>query len=117
MLQRVVENVVRNAIRYTGEGTAVEIVLRSMQHDSVSYAVLNVRDHGPGVPEMELTEIFRPFYRVADARDRQSGGTGIGLAIVERALHMHNGTATARNAPDGGLIVEIRLPMQEADNT
>lgn len=114
MLRRVVENVVRNAVRYTDTGTAVEIILRAMQHDGDSYAVLSVRDHGPGVPEMALTDIFRPFYRVADARDRQSGGTGIGLAIVERALHMHGGTVTARNAPDGGLIVEIRLPIQEA---
>lgn len=112
MLRRVVENVVRNAIRYTGEGTAVEIALNAVHHDGAPYAVLYVRDHGPGVPEKALTEIFRPFYRVADARDRQSGGTGIGLAIVERALHMHNGTVAARNAPDGGLVVEIRLPMQ-----
>jgi two-component system sensor histidine kinase CpxA len=115
MLRRVVENVVRNAIRYTVEGTTVEIALRAVQSDGISYAVLNVRDHGPGVPETALTEIFRPFYRVADARDRQSGGTGIGLAIVECALHMHNGTVTARNAPNGGLIVEIHLPIREAD--
>jgi len=115
MLRRVVENVVRNAVRYTYEGTVVEISLCDMQHDGASYAVLRVRDHGPGVPETALADIFRPFYRVADARDRQSGGTGIGLAIVERALHMHNGTVTARNDPDGGLLVEIRLPMQDTD--
>ncbi|MDR3579245.1 MAG: ATP-binding protein [Oryzomonas sp.] len=113
MLRRVVENVVRNAVRYTDEGTAVEIVLHAVQHDGGPCAVLTVRDHGPGVPEAALTNIFRPFYRVADARDRQSGGTGIGLAIVERALHMHNGTVTARNALEGGLIVEIRLPIHE----
>jgi two-component system sensor histidine kinase CpxA len=113
MLRRVVENVVRNAVRYTDKGTAVEIVLHAMQHDGGSWAVLSVRDHGPGVPETALADIFRPFYRVADARDRQSGGTGIGLAIVERAMHMHKGTVTARNAPEGGLIVEIRLPIQK----
>jgi signal transduction histidine kinase len=95
--------------------TAVEITLRALPGDNGPYALLTVRDHGPGVPEMALTEIFRPFYRVADARDRQSSGTGIGLAIVERALHAHNGTVAARNVPDGGLLVEIRLPIQEAD--
>ncbi len=115
MLRRALENVVRNAVRYTGKETAVEMTLRAMQGDGGPYAMLSVRDHGLGVPETALTDIFRPFYRVADARDRQSGGTGIGLAIVERALRVHNGTVTARNVPDGGLVVEIRLPIQEAD--
>ena len=111
MLRRALENVVRNALRYTNEGTSVEIALRALQDDGGSCAVLSVRDHGPGVPEAALADLFRPFYRVADARDRQSGGTGIGLAIVERALHLHSGTVTASNAPDGGLLVEIRMPL------
>jgi len=115
MLRRAMENVVRNAIRYTRKETAVEITLRTMPGEDGPYALLTVRDHGPGVPEVALTEIFRPFYRVADARDRQSGGTGIGLAIVERALRVHDGTVTARNVPDGGLLVEIRLPIRVAD--
>jgi two-component system sensor histidine kinase CpxA len=63
------------------------------------------------VPEATLTELFRPFYRVAEARDRQSGGTGIGLAIAERALNLHHGTITARNVAEGGLIVEIHVPL------
>ncbi|MBW4055175.1 MAG: HAMP domain-containing protein, partial [Proteobacteria bacterium] len=111
MLRRAFENVARNAIRYTDEGTAVEITLASLHEETAAYAVLRVRDHGPGVPEAALSALFRPFYRVADARDRQSGGTGIGLAIVERALHLHKGTVTARNAPGGGLLVEIRVPL------
>jgi two-component system sensor histidine kinase CpxA len=57
--------------------------------------------------------MFLPFYRVADARDRQTGGTGIGLAITERAVRLHDGTVTAGNAPDGGLIVEIVLPVAD----
>ncbi len=57
-----------------------------------------------------LAKLFLPFYRVADARDRQSGGTGIGLAITERAVRLHSGTVNARNATGGGLLIEIRLP-------
>ena len=68
-----------------------------------------MRDHGPGVPEAALTEIFRPFYRVDDARDREAGGVGLGLAIARRAIQLHGGTVTAANATGGGLIVTITL--------
>ena len=107
LLRRALENVVRNAVRYTGEGTAVEIAVGRGEKGT---ALIRVRDHGPGVPEEFFPDIFRPFCRVADARDRQSGGTGIGLAITERAVRFHGGTVTACNAPDGGLVVEIELP-------
>ncbi|NLC69745.1 MAG: hypothetical protein GX751_00125 [Desulfuromonadaceae bacterium] len=58
-----------------------------------------------------MEKIFQPFYRVAAARDRQSGGTGIGLAITERAVRLHGGSVKAANHPEGGLIVKIQLPM------
>ncbi|WP_129124563.1 ATP-binding protein [Geomonas oryzae] len=106
-LSRALENVVRNAVKYTAEGTAVEIVL---ERDEAS-ARLRVRDNGPGVPEEQLADIFRPFYRVAEARDRKSGGTGIGLAIAEKTVTLHGGSIAARNLPQGGLEVEIRLPL------
>jgi len=108
MLRRALENVVRNAVHYTAEGSAVEV---SLEHTAGSQAVLRVRDFGPGVPEAQLSDIFRPFYRVAEARDRQSGGTGIGLAIAERTVTLHGGTITARNLANAGLEVEIRLPI------
>ncbi|MRR36290.1 two-component sensor histidine kinase, partial [bacterium] len=109
MLRRALENVVRNAIRYTDCGTAVEV---SLEEDGTEHAVIRVRDHGPGLPEEALTEIFRPFYRSAEARDRQSGGAGIGLAITERAVRMHSGEVKAENAADSGLVVTIRLPLK-----
>jgi two-component system sensor histidine kinase CpxA len=112
MLRRALENVVRNALRYTAEQTAVELSLRMERDDTSAYAVMSVRDHGPGVPEAALGNLFRPFYRVADARDRQSGGTGIGLSIAERALQLHGGTIAASNVTDGGLMVKIRLPLK-----
>jgi signal transduction histidine kinase len=104
LLRSAIENVVRNAIRYTAEGTSVEISLQV--HNS--RASLRVRDHGPGVPETMLADIFLPFRRVATG---DSEGAGLGLAIAERALHVHRGTIRATNAPAGGLIVEIDLPI------
>ncbi|HZB44402.1 MAG TPA: ATP-binding protein, partial [Pyrinomonadaceae bacterium] len=117
LLRSAVENVVRNAVRHTPEGTAVRISLRRARDgeeddgDGAGRAVLTVRDEGAGVPAEALTEIFRPFYRVDDARDRESGGTGLGLAITERAVRLHGGTVTAENVAGGGFVVEIRLPL------
>jgi signal transduction histidine kinase len=110
LLRRAVENIVRNAVRHTAEGTEVEITLQRSQKDAGPCALIRVRDHGSGVPEEALGRLFQPFYRVADARERQTGGTGIGLAITERAVHLHNGSVRASNHPAGGLIVEINLP-------
>ncbi|MDK9719298.1 MAG: ATP-binding protein [Trichlorobacter sp.] len=108
LLRRAVENVVRNALRYTSEHAAVEVLLKQ-EHDC--FAIIRVMDHGPGVPEIMLDEIFKPFSRVDEARDRQSGGAGIGLAITARAVALHGGCVTASNRSGGGLAVEIRLPL------
>src|SRR5690349_6282297 len=112
LLRSAVENVVRNAVRFTPEGTAVEVALKRQNGSSDNFAVISVRDRGKGVPEEALHRIFQPFYRTEDARDRQSGGgTGLGLAITERAVRMHGGEIAAANAPDGGLSVEMRLKL------
>ncbi len=111
LLRSAFENVVRNAVRYTAAGSEVEIRLSCQtQNGSGSLAVITVRDHGPGVPDEEIGNLFRPFYRLDAARERQTGGAGLGLAIAERAVRLHQGSITARNAQDGGLVVEIRLP-------
>ena len=107
LLRQAAENVVRNAVRFAPEGTDVEIEL---EHVAPRAVELRVRDHGPGVPETALAEIFRPFTRVESARDRASGGAGLGLAIAERAVRLHGGTVSASNAAGGGLLVTIRLP-------
>jgi two-component system sensor histidine kinase CpxA len=104
LLRSAVENVVRNAIRHTAVETAVEISLEADQ----SAALLRVRDHGPGVPESMLADMFLPFRRVAND---DSDGAGLGLAIAERAVAVHGGKIRAKNAPDRGLIVEIDLPL------
>ncbi|MGO4517868.1 ATP-binding protein [Terriglobus sp. 2YAB30_2] len=113
LLQSAVENVVRNAIRYSEPGTSVEV---SLTCDG-SLMRLTVRDHGPGVPEAELLRIFEPFYRVKDARDRQSGGAGLGLAIAERVVRIHGGTIRAENVSPHGLQIEIIMPQRREGMT
>ncbi len=109
LLGSAIENVVRNALRHTPENTAVEIALEA----SASGALIRVRDFGAGVPPETLERIFEPFFRVEEARDRQSGGAGLGLAIVQRAISAHGGKVSARNVENGGLEVELDLPAQD----
>jgi two-component system, OmpR family, sensor histidine kinase CpxA len=113
LLHSAIENLVRNAVRYTASCTSVEVQLRGSRDTGDPQALLSVRDYGPGVPESELTNIFRPFYRIADARDRQSGGTGLGLAIADRVVRLHGGTIRADNAGEHGLQIRISLPLED----
>lgn len=105
LLRSGIENVIRNALRYTAVNTMVEVALRMRS----GTAVLTVRDHGPGVPESELQQIFQPFYRVSEARERSSGGVGLGLSIAERTIKLHGGTIRAENLKDG-LLVTLEIP-------
>ena len=111
LLHSAIENVVRNAIRYTREGSTVEINLQKMVSGGREEAVVRVTDCGDGVPADALEKLFQPFYRLDDARGRQTGGVGLGLAITERAVRFHGGTVTATNRAEGGLMVEIHLPL------
>jgi two-component system sensor histidine kinase CpxA len=108
LLRSAIENVLRNAVRFTASDTAVIVDLGV----EGANGVLTMRDHGPGVPDAELDRIFDPFHRVAASRDRDSGGTGLGLAITASVVRLHGGTVRAQNAPDGGLVVVIRLPIK-----
>ena len=115
LLHSALENVARNAIRYTQEGTNVQIRLEQGQGPRGPEAVIRVTDSGPGVPDEALDKLFQPFYRIDDARERQTGGVGLGLAITDRAVRLHGGTIRAANRPQGGLMVEIRLPASAMD--
>jgi two-component system sensor histidine kinase CpxA len=106
LLRRAVENVVRNAIRYTPRGSTVDVNVESAGQT----VRISVRDSGPGVPEELLPKIFQPFFRVDDSRESSTGGVGLGLAIAMRAVGLHHGTISARNA-DPGLQVWIELPL------
>jgi signal transduction histidine kinase len=106
LLRSAVENVLRNAVRYTKDKVEVSV------NGGTNQTVIKIRDNGSGVPDDELEKLFTPFHRVAEARERKSGGVGLGLAIAEQAVHAHRGKISADNAKDGGLIVEIKLPHQ-----
>jgi two-component system sensor histidine kinase CpxA len=106
LLRRAVENVIRNAIRYAPRETAIEVKLAR----SNGRVVVDIRDHGPGVPEEALPRLFDAFYRVESDRNRSSGGIGLGLSIARRAIELHRGNIRARNAQPG-LEVELELPV------
>jgi two-component system sensor histidine kinase CpxA len=110
LLRRAIENIVRNAIRYSPEGGEVDVALA---HVEDTFRIV-VRDHGSGVPEESLPHIFDPFYRVEKDRGRTSGGVGLGLAIARRAVELHHGSMRAMNQRPG-LRVEIDLPAGVAD--
>src|SRR5882757_6271903 len=112
-LRRAIENVVRNAIRYTLPNTEIGISIRRRYSPAPAMAVIQVRDRGFGVKEEHLEKIFLPFYRVPSINGEQAGGAGLGLAITERIVRMYGGSVGATNAPDGGLIVKLELPLVE----
>lgn len=108
LLRSAIENVVRNAVRHAPEQSAVTM---AMTRDAEAGRVaIVVTDRGPGVPPQALGRLFDPFYRVDEARDRASGGVGLGLAITRQAMLVHGGAATAENHPGGGLVVRLELP-------
>jgi len=111
LLCRAIDNVARNAVRYTADGTTVEVSLQRREKAGTVSGVITVRDYGHGVPEEFLPHLFQAFYRVGEGRERETGGTGLGLAITEAAVRLHGGQVHAANADGGGLIIEISLPV------
>ncbi len=110
LLRSALENVLKNAQHYT-EGD--EPIVVSLQHRADTL-IIECCDHGPGIPENKLHEIFKPFYRTSEARERSSGGHGLGLAIAKRAIDLHNGQIHARNLSNHqGLCIEIQLPVSQ----
>ena len=107
LTSRCLENIIRNALRYTGEDGQVNIDVSKGKE----WLEISVKDDGPGVPEAALKHLFEPFYRVEDDRNQQSGGYGIGMAIAEQAIRSQGGTIVAANRPEGGLQITIRLPL------
>ena len=104
-LESALENIVRNALRYSH--TKIEVGF-AVDKDGIT---ITVDDDGPGVSPGDREQIFRPFYRTDEARDRESGGTGLGLAIVETAIQQHRGWVKAEDSPLGGLRLVIWLPL------
>ncbi|HWJ34013.1 MAG TPA: ATP-binding protein [Steroidobacteraceae bacterium] len=122
LLRSAIENVLRNAVRYSPEGAVVDVSVARRNTAGPSSPgspppgspalglSIVIRDRGPGVPAGDLERIFEPFYRVAESRDRDSGGEGIGLAITSQVMKAHGGSARANNHAGGGLEVSLNLP-------
>ena len=106
LVSRAVENILRNAIRYTPDDGRVFLQV-DMHKDTV---VIRIEDEGEGVPEDSLKHLFEPFYRVEASRNQQSGGYGVGMAIAEQAIRAQGGRIEASNRSSGGLRVDITLP-------
>jgi|TARA_B110000116_G_scaffold169509_1_gene146489 two-component system sensor histidine kinase CpxA len=104
----VFENVLRNALHYTPEESSIDITLSRLNSNKLS--CIDIRDRGMGVDSALLEDIFQPFFRTSEARDRSSGGHGLGLAIAARTTSLHGGDITASNHSEGGLCVCITLP-------
>jgi len=102
MIRHAIENVVRNALRFSPDDGLITVVLTR----AIDCAIILVQDQGPGVPDAELTRIFEPFYRA-----QNSEGTGVGLAIAAQVMSLHGGSVVARNRESGGLEVEFRLRL------
>jgi two-component system OmpR family sensor kinase len=109
LLRRAVENVVRNAIKFSHTGGTVEV--GTALHPEEHLAVISVRDYGTGVPEGDLMHLFDPFFR--SSMHARKEGSGLGLAIAKRVVETHGGSISASNVPGGGLRVNIELPLQQ----
>jgi two-component system OmpR family sensor kinase len=106
LVRSAIENVLRNAVRYSPQDAPVDVSVARAE----SGVVILIRDRGPGVPSKDLERIFEPFYRVAESRDRDTGGEGIGLAITAQVMKAHGGSAKAANGRQGGFEVRLNLP-------
>jgi two-component system phosphate regulon sensor histidine kinase PhoR len=108
-LEQAVGNLLDNAIKYSGEGAHVEVVVAGSNGDGLA---IQVRDAGPGIEQRHLPRIFERFYRVDQARSRAMGGTGLGLAIVKHIAQAHGGSVAVASTPGQGSVFTIRLPKR-----
>jgi two-component system, OmpR family, sensor kinase len=109
-LRQVLANLTRNAVIHTPTGTAIEVTVRA----DGERAVLEVRDHGPGLPADAGDHVFERFWRTEGGRSRGRGGAGLGLAIVKAIVQAHHGGVHAGNATDGGAVFTVTLPIVQA---
>ncbi len=113
-LRQVVANLLTNALRYTPAGTPVELAVGlEPSVDGASTAVLQVRDHGPGIHGVDADRVFERFYRADSSRTRETGGTGLGLSIVAAIVEQHDGAVKLEETPGGGATFTVRVPHSE----
>jgi two-component system, OmpR family, sensor kinase len=107
-LRQLVANLLANAAGHTPAGTAIDVRLVRQG----ASAVLTVRDHGPGISEDAKRQVFERFWRQSEARGRDAGGAGLGLAIVASVVEAHGGLARVENHPGGGAVFAVELPVR-----
>lgn len=116
-IRQVLANLLTNALRHTPEGTPVEVVVGLDGSGEGDTAVIQVRDHGPGIPPENAGRVFERFYRVDPARGRGSGGNGLGLAIVAAIVAAHDGRVGVAQTPGGGASFVVHLPTANSQPT
>jgi two-component system sensor histidine kinase CpxA len=112
LLSSAINNILINAIKYSHTNDQLKVHLIKTS----SHFIINIIDTGIGVPADDLPKLFEPFYRVAQSRDRATGGTGLGMAIAKQAIVAHNGNISAENNSENGLTVTIELPLDISKN-
>jgi two-component system OmpR family sensor kinase len=112
-LRQVVGNLVGNALRYTPEGSPIELAVGVRGSDGGERSVIEVRDHGPGISEDDAAKVFERFYRADTSRTRETGGSGLGLAIVAAIVGSHGGTVRVEKTDGGGATLVVSLPRRD----
>lgn len=109
LLRSAIENIIRNALRYTPDDQPIQITVFTQENE----VVITIEDSGPGIPEEKMSRVFDPFFRADDSRTQRTGGFGLGLAIAKRAILLHKGHIEAKNLPQGGLSVLLTFPKKQ----
>ncbi len=108
LMRSAISNILSNAIKYSPEKSVISLYMLQ----DATHVRLSIVDQGMGVPDADLADMFKPFYRVSQSRERATGGTGLGLAIAQQAITAHQGVISAQNNQGNGLTVSIELPLQ-----
>jgi two-component system OmpR family sensor kinase len=110
-MRQVLTNLLANSSRFSPVDAQIEIALdNKAKVDGRKFLILEVRDHGEGIPEQLREKVFERFYRVDNSRNSETGGSGLGLAIVSTIVARHGGTIVATETPGGGATLRVAIP-------
>jgi two-component system OmpR family sensor kinase len=113
-LRQVLTNLLANAIRFSAENAIIEVSIGTPRGTKKGSVIIEVRDHGVGIPAELREKIFERFFRADNSRNRETGGSGLGLAIVKSIVERHGGTIEATETPGGGATFRVELPTTQA---
>jgi two-component system OmpR family sensor kinase len=107
-MRQVLTNLLANATRFSSDGSNIEVALGN----TPTHTVLEVRDHGEGIPKQLRDKVFERFYRADNSRNRETGGSGLGLSIVKTIIERHGGAIMALETRGGGATFRVELPLR-----